>query len=202
MKLSVVIPTLNEREFLGELLRQIEPRDDVEVVVVDANSADGTAEVAEEHSVKVLRCGGDVSAARNMGAKEAKGGYLLFLDADQDLWSEQPMTDLLMWLRSNPVFVGTGPIQQTSNTRNIWSDARELFRSAHMVLSGGYTLIRKDVFDRLGGFRPRAACLFWWEDVDLSWRCEAAGYEIARLPFATVHKRPFTMRLPNGMRLW
>jgi len=199
LKLSVIIPTLNERQTIERLLSQIEPREDIEVFVVDNSSTDGTAVVAEEQGATVLICEDDVSAGRNLGAKKSTGEYLLFLDADLDLWSATPATDLLMWLKEHPeVSVGTGKLYQKFGTNNAISEMREVIRNAIPVLTGGYTLMKRPVFVKLGGFRPRKKCFMWWEDLDLSWRAVLARYRIYQLPFSVVHLRPFNVRFPNG----
>ena len=86
MKVSIIIPTYNEEEFLPDLLTSIQRQyfDDLEVIIADANSADKTREIAESFGCKIVP-GGLPSVGRNNGAKEAKGELLLFLDADSVL---------------------------------------------------------------------------------------------------------------------
>ncbi|MGB9722715.1 MAG: glycosyltransferase [Chloroflexia bacterium] len=83
VRLSIVIPTLNEAGYLPQLLdalaAQTRPAD--EVIVADADSTDGTAELARERGARVVR-GGRPAAGRNAGARAASGDLLLFLDAD------------------------------------------------------------------------------------------------------------------------
>lgn len=82
-RLSVIIPALNEIAYLPKLLdalnRQTRLAD--EVIVADAGSTDGTAELAHSRGARVIR-GGKPSVGRNAGANAAMGDYLLFLDAD------------------------------------------------------------------------------------------------------------------------
>jgi len=82
-RLSVIIPTLNEAGYLPLLLEalaaQTRPAD--EIIVADAGSADGTAELACPRGARVVR-GGTPAVARNAGARVAGGDLLLFLDAD------------------------------------------------------------------------------------------------------------------------
>lgn len=86
MKVSIIIPTYNEEEFLPDLLTSIQRQyfDDLEVIIADANSVDKTREIAESFGCKIVP-GGLPSVGRNNGAKEAKGELLLFLDADSVL---------------------------------------------------------------------------------------------------------------------
>ncbi len=81
--LSVVIPTLNEAGYLPRLLdalaAQTWPAD--EIIVADACSTNGTAELARERGARVVH-GGRPAVGRNAGARVATGDLLLFLDAD------------------------------------------------------------------------------------------------------------------------
>lgn len=82
--LSVIIPALNEEESLDSLLSDLagQTREADEVIVVDAGSEDGTVSVAERPGVRVLAGYPPVAKGRNLGGKSARGGVLIFLDAD------------------------------------------------------------------------------------------------------------------------
>ncbi|MDP2734931.1 MAG: glycosyltransferase [bacterium] len=84
--LSVIIPTLNEEEYLPQALRSVRKQGfrDMEIVVADAGSADRTREIAKSFGCKIVK-GGMPGKGRNEGAKAAKGDALLFLDADATL---------------------------------------------------------------------------------------------------------------------
>ncbi len=81
--LTVIIPTLNEIAYLPGLLDalDLQTRLPDEVIVVDAGSTDGTAELARTRGARVIR-GGMPAVGRNAGARAAGGDLLLFLDAD------------------------------------------------------------------------------------------------------------------------
>ncbi len=87
---SIVIPTLNEEYYLPRLLKDLNKQKKVssfEVLVVDAYSEDKTQKVAKENRgdldltiIKSKRR--NLSYQRNLGAKKAKGQYIIFIDAD------------------------------------------------------------------------------------------------------------------------
>lgn len=90
MMFSLIIPTYNERRYiepcLQSILRQSIPRPELEIIVADSQSSDGTAEIAARLADKVLtipRKG--IAHARNAGAQEAAGDILVFVDADVSL---------------------------------------------------------------------------------------------------------------------
>ena len=87
MRLSVVIPALNEERHLGQLLSDIQrqsQRPD-ELIVVDAGSRDATVRIAKHSSTAVLHSEPPVARGRNLGGYSAKGDLIFFLDADTRL---------------------------------------------------------------------------------------------------------------------
>lgn len=82
--LSVVIPVHNAASTLARCLEALGRRDDVEVIVVDDGSTDGSGQLAASHGCRVLPTGArrGPAAARNRGAQEASSPLILFVDAD------------------------------------------------------------------------------------------------------------------------
>jgi glycosyltransferase involved in cell wall biosynthesis len=92
LRLSVVIPTWNRAGLVGEAVESALAQEggELEVIVVDDGSTDGTAEVVARRfgkSIKLVRIAtrSGVGAARNEGVRQATGDLLGFLDSD-DLW--------------------------------------------------------------------------------------------------------------------
>ena len=94
---SVIIPARNEEGSIAATVRavlaQATAEMEIEVIVVDDGSTDGTSRAAADAGARVLRLetvnGGNPAAARNRGAEIATGDPLIFLDADctpQDGW--------------------------------------------------------------------------------------------------------------------
>ncbi|OWV91557.1 glycosyl transferase [Rhizobium sp. R635] len=90
---TVVIPAYNAEKTLAQTLRSVSAQtyEQLEILVVDDGSRDGTFELAKEYGlsdprVRLLRQeNGGVARARNHGVREARGSYVAPIDAD-DLW--------------------------------------------------------------------------------------------------------------------
>lgn len=106
-KVSVIIPTYNRLAMLREAVDSVLAQDfeDMELLVVDDGSTDGTAEEMEQYGgrVKLLRQPENkgVSAARNKGILHARGKYIAFLDSD-DLWVKGKLKIQTAFLQDNP----------------------------------------------------------------------------------------------------
>lgn len=88
-RVSVVIPARNEEQRIGMVIRAVLAQRaagrDVDVLVVDDGSSDGTAAVARSAGARVIRLhgeSGNPAAARNQGAAACSGDPIVFLDAD------------------------------------------------------------------------------------------------------------------------
>lgn len=94
--ISVIIPAYNAEKYIERCIRSIQNQtyQNVEIIVVNDGSADGTEAAARRCGVQDARIrvfsqeNKGVSAARNRGMEEAKGEYLAFVDADDTLPAE------------------------------------------------------------------------------------------------------------------
>lgn len=84
LPVSVVIPALNEEEYIGKLLTSLkeQTRQPAEVVVVDAFSTDNTVRVVKSYGYKVIQNKAWIGEARNIGAKATTQPFIFFFDAD------------------------------------------------------------------------------------------------------------------------
>ncbi len=91
IKISVIIPLFNKRSTIQQTIDSVlnQTFDNFELLVIDDGSTDGSGDMVQSYSDNRIRYikkqNGGVSSARNVGIKEAKGEYLLFLDADDFL---------------------------------------------------------------------------------------------------------------------
>jgi glycosyltransferase involved in cell wall biosynthesis len=106
-KVSVIIPTYNRLPMLKEAVDSVLAQgfEDIELMVVDDGSTDGTAEELKRYGgrVKLLQhpVNKGVSAARNKGILHARGKYIAFLDSD-DLWVKGKLKIQVAFLDDNP----------------------------------------------------------------------------------------------------
>src|SRR5690348_11388842 len=83
---SVVIPCFNQRAYVGDAIESVlgQTYDNIEVVVVDDGSDDGSAEVIRSHrDIRYVRQkNAGLARARNTGLGASTGAFVVFLDAD------------------------------------------------------------------------------------------------------------------------
>ena len=103
---SVIIPALNAAEWIGETLQSVLMQSfrEIEVIVVDGGSTDGTQSITKAFgkSVKLIcKLHSGKSASRNAGIYAAQGEYIAFIDAD-DLWLPEKLELQLQMFSSDP----------------------------------------------------------------------------------------------------
>jgi len=124
---SVVIPTFNEAEAIGDVIREI-PRDIAqEIIVADGGSTDGTQDIARAAGAVVLDAGRGYGRACQVGAEAALGSVVVFLDGDG-----ADRGDLLA-LIAGPVLAGTHDFVLASRTQGKRDPGAMLW---HQVLAG------------------------------------------------------------------
>lgn len=85
LKISVIIPVLNEENQIGPVVNQVLAGFNTEAIVVDGGSGDRTREIACQTGARVFRSRPGRALQMNRGARQAAGDILLFLHADSDL---------------------------------------------------------------------------------------------------------------------
>jgi glycosyltransferase involved in cell wall biosynthesis len=157
---SVIIPVYNGARFLRQAVASVlaEPVDDLEILVVDDGSTDGSAESVRDLPVTVLTQPRNMGATRalNRGLAAARGRLVTFLDAD-DLLSPGGLTWRVRWLEAHPEAraVGGRP------TAIIDEQGQVLERYRH-VLTPGYVPPAEITLDsyRRGQIYPVCLCLY------------------------------------------
>lgn len=184
--ISIIIPTLNEEKFLPKLLDSLvaQTDKDFEVIVVDGSSKDKTVTVAKSFARKLPRLRVVVSKSaglplqRNMGAKEATGKWLLFLDADDILfpYSLQRCLDYISASKSSFFTTWFSPDSNVSGDANLVLVSNLFIEAAKLVkrqlAPGPFVAVTREAFDLVGGYDENRA---YGEDVDFSMRLYEHG---------------------------
>ncbi|MEW5759562.1 MAG: glycosyltransferase family 2 protein [Candidatus Thermoplasmatota archaeon] len=90
MKISVVIPTINEEASIGEVIDAIPKMDDLEIIVVDYKSTDRTCEIARKKGAIVINEENKgYGRAYKTGFKHARGDVIVTMDGDMTYPAEE-----------------------------------------------------------------------------------------------------------------
>jgi glycosyltransferase involved in cell wall biosynthesis len=183
---SVIIPTLNERKYLPHLLECLSKQTyrNFEVIIVDGASDDHTIELAKTFKKMLPReifCSvrkRNVAYQRNIGAKRAKGEYLVFFDADMQIPSNFLQGVMEKIVRSHPQLFTTYLISPDRDMKKIAITSlanigKELISLVGKPTAGGYNIIvTKKLFEKVKGFD---ASVVHGEDYDFIHRCYNRG---------------------------
>jgi glycosyltransferase involved in cell wall biosynthesis len=150
---SIIIASYNYARFLAEAIESAlaQTHRDIEVIVVDDGSTDDSVEVASRYPVRVIEKANEgVARTRNRGASEARGEYVVFLDADDVL--QPTFIERCLQAIGDAAYAYTqvekfGTASGLLHTRDF--DGRALFDGNFVPVTA---LIRKRVFDAVGGF--------------------------------------------------
>ena len=189
MKLSIIIPTLNEAERIAGLidaLRRQGPQSDI--LVIDGGSSDGTLTLALKAGARALRGPRGRGQQLSLGAEEAEGDVLLFLHADSNL-APGCLAALEKSLADPKVIGGNFRILFDGRRRfDRWlTGFYAWFRRFGLYYGDSAIFIRRDAYKAIGGLRPIALM----EDFDLCRRLERHGKTvcIAEPPVTTSSRR-------------
>ncbi len=188
MKYSVIIPTLNEVRLLPNLLEplsteSLKDKFEYEIILADGGSTDGTLEIARHCADEILVAEEkeNIAAGRNRGAKVAKGEVLVFLNADVTL----DVKAFFEYLESNffnrdylgmTCAVKIDPREETLADKIFLGFYNLYFHFLNIIGvgmgRGECLVVRKEVFEKLGGFNENLAA---GEDFDLFRRVRKKG---------------------------
>lgn len=186
MKLSVIVPTLNEAKGIAATLKHlriITPKN-TELIVADGHSTDATRDIAKKYANVVRERGKDwknasIAAGRNAGAKKANGNVYLFCDADTKPQKEFVKAALEI-LNMQPDVVSVGcevrPNVSDWNTQLFFTLLNSIVRVCtalgRPVIAGNCVFYRADAFWKAKGFDEQMHAS---EDQDLSLRVSNFG---------------------------
>jgi GT2 family glycosyltransferase len=216
--LSVIILNYNGAPWLERCLGSLRTQtlfEQIEIIVADNNSPDGSAELATAltrgwGNARVIQYGENLGfcEGNNRAAKHAGGDYLFFLN--NDTWLEPDCVEkLILEVTQRNAQAGT-PVMLNYEDDSIQSSGGEGFdvfglmslarpHSATreiFVVGGCSYLIERQLFERLGGFDP--AFYMYADEYDLSWRVWIAGATAVSVPAARLHHRGAASVNPAG----
>lgn len=204
-KVSVVIPTFNCLTYLPKAVESVLSQDykDIEIIIVNDNSDDGSAEYLEQisknnPSIKVITTDGlGAAAARNIAIELSEGQYVAFLDAD-DYWYpgkiaaqlavHQENTNIGMTFTNYDHF--NESYKKIIDCFSYWNQFRGLHGSvffinnplneifAHNLIGTSTVMIKKSVFNKVGLFNTK---MTYCEDWQL-WLKVCEHFDVAVLP--------------------
>jgi glycosyltransferase involved in cell wall biosynthesis len=188
--LSIVIPVYNGEPQLRRCLEAIQQSifTNWELIVVDDGSTDGSDALARSFKAKLLTTGGRLgpAAARNLGAKAARGDYLFFIDADCEIHSDT-LANIAQVFGHDPALDALfGSYDDNPAAPNFMAQYKNLFH--HYVHQNGYQdastfwtgcgAIKRSQFLALGGFDLQRYRRPSVEDIDLGYRLTQRGGRI------------------------
>lgn len=212
---SVIIVSHNSIVFLEECIRALYKQSfkDFEIILVDNDSKDGSADFVENKfkKVKVIRNDKNLGlcTANNIGVKYSKGKYLAFLNPDTVV-ERNWLKELVKNIKDERVGSAQSMIllydkKDRINTKGMffnylcfgWSGGymekyeKQENPSKITFPSGASFMMRREVFDQIEGFDDDI--FLYYEDSDIGWRLRLLGYENILVPKSIVyHKYAFS----------
>ena len=193
-EITIVVPTKNEAHNIAAFLQSI-PRA-VELIVVDA-SDDDTPQIVSalrRAYTTVVHDRSNITQARQLGGERATTPWLLFTDADV-LFAPDYFDQLLNYHKGDALY---GPkLSRDRYTRYYrwFTRGQQLAdRLGLPAVSGSNLLIRREAFQRCGGFDLRLTVN---EDSEIAWRLKRQGFHIRFAPDLIVYARDHR-RLQRG----
>jgi glycosyltransferase involved in cell wall biosynthesis len=187
-KVSIIVPCYNQAQYLDEALQSLfdQTHTNWECTIINDGSPDNTEEVARKWEVKdprfayVYKENGGVSSARNLGIKEAKGEFILTLDAD-DKYETTFLEKALVVLDNNPeigVVSSWGRYFTTEKQLHVFQSTAQSVTDFlfHNGVNNGSSLFRKKCWESVNGYdeNPENG----YEDWEFYLRVCALGWKV------------------------
>jgi len=179
--ISVIIPVFNGERFIAQAIQSVldQNYELLEIIVVDDGSTDNTAGVVKNLEGKIqyfYQKNTGIAAARNMGLELAKGELIAFIDAD-DVWVKNKLSLQCSLLKDNPTvdmiygFLLVTQMIPPDKLKQIDLEKEKGLFATQL----GSMLIKRTVFDRVGGFDEEMRLA---EDLDWVNRVREAGINV------------------------
>lgn len=182
--ISIIIPAKNEEVRLPRCLSAARVlhcnKYEVELIVVDNGSSDGTVGVAAAYGASTHICPSrNISSLRNTGAQYSRGNFLVFIDADIVMKPDYLQKAIMHF--DDPLVGAVTGLQMipdnsswVAKTWYLQRSSRQDVQTVYWAASGNM-IIRRELFLSVGGFSED---LITCEDVDLGEKIRRQGYSI------------------------
>ncbi len=171
---SIVVPTYHSAAFLEGCLRSIAKQSypEVELIVVDNNSTDGTKEIACAFTDKVFNKGPERSAQRNFGVEKSTGVYVAIIDSDMELHPDV-IKSCVVEMERDPAVQGV-VVPEESFGEGWWAQCKRLEKRFYVGVDWmeAARFFRKSAVEKVGGYNETMVS---GEDWDLSQRIGLMG---------------------------
>jgi glycosyltransferase involved in cell wall biosynthesis len=203
VKVSIVICTYNRREYLTNLLESIKQLSypNFEVIVVDNNSTDDTAQIIKNYSVKYIKeIKQGLSYARNRGIEESSGEYVCFIDDDAIITNSHWVENMLRGFTLDVNIGATGgyvrPVYK--GEQNIYTDLFLHFngqdrgsqeRIVDDNLLGGNIMYKREAIGHLRYntlLGRKGNIMLGREEIEFNIKLKEKGYKLAYIPSASI----------------
>jgi GT2 family glycosyltransferase len=196
MDISVIVVTYNSANQIATCLQSVLKQTGVtfEVVVVDNASADTTLAQLENFKVRAIASQENTGFGRgnNLGFAAARGRYIYLLNPDARLVEKNCLAELCRRMDANPRWGMAGTLirsadgKSTSLPSAIYPGARHVRRDFSKLpgkiawILGASMVIRRELYEKLGGFDP--GFFLYSEETDFCLRLRELGFEIGYIP--------------------
>jgi len=208
--ISVIVPTYNAEKTIDDTLLSVRQQtyQDLDIIIVDDGSTDGTGEKCLAHAradsrIRIVsQANGGVAAARNRGIAEARGNFVAPIDAD-DLWSPTKIARQVRGLRNSGPDVllvynwsayidDDGAIIKTGEQPGFFGDVGLMLSYGNFVGNGSTALMLKSAVEAVGGYDSslRARKAQGCEDWSLFLRLADIGHFALIADFLTGYRQP------------
>jgi glycosyltransferase involved in cell wall biosynthesis len=151
---SVIVTTRNNHDTLDACLRSIKDQSysPIELVVVDNNSTDDTADIARRYTDLVYNKGPERSVQRNYAVEVAQGEYVVIIDSDMEL-TRDVISSCVAFVQRSPETGGV-IIPEESFGTGFWAQCKKLERSYYVGVDAleAARFYRRDLYVQVGGF--------------------------------------------------
>lgn len=215
---SIILVSYNTRELLRDCLHSVREKTadlPYEIIIVDNQSADGTPSMLREEfpHIQLIEAGANLGFGRanNLGAEQARGKYLFFLNTDTILLNNA-VKILVDFMENHPRAGICGANLYTHDMREghsffpLPTVANEIKAQFPFIITknslfyttfnrtgkplevdcilGADLMIRRDVFEQVGGFDPDF--FLYYEETEMTYRVRKAGYKVYSVPDAEI----------------